>query len=232
VGTRTVGAETGGLFRPAALTTPVRNVTDRLSNPFGFSAPCEPWVPGYGDANAHFHVVGDHPGRHGGAETGYPFTGVAGSERLQRALVAGGLLEETGTPPAIGNAKTYLSYLCGCVSGGVPTPEDYAAFEPLFDAELRAITAHVLLPVGERATAHLFANTSARPADDVDVDALHATEISGSGWLIIPVDDPAGWTDDDERALVDALRDVTDRDYRRTADLGRFLPGDDPYLVR
>ncbi len=41
----------------------MENVTDRLSNPFGMTYPCERSVPGYGDANAHFHVVGDHPER-------------------------------------------------------------------------------------------------------------------------------------------------------------------------
>ena len=48
----------------------MENVTDRTSNPFGMHPPCEQFVPGYGDANAAFHVVGDHPGVHGGVDTG------------------------------------------------------------------------------------------------------------------------------------------------------------------
>mgnify|MGYP002760407047 CR=1 FL=1 len=48
----------------------MENVTDRTSNPFGMHPPCEQFVPGYGDANAAFHVVGDHPGAHGGVDTG------------------------------------------------------------------------------------------------------------------------------------------------------------------
>ncbi|MFB6308018.1 MAG: uracil-DNA glycosylase, partial [Haloarculaceae archaeon] len=52
----------------------MRNVTGRRSNPFGMQPPCESYVAGYGDANAHFHVVGDHPCVHGGAESGVPFT--------------------------------------------------------------------------------------------------------------------------------------------------------------
>ena len=214
----------------AALRSNVKNVTARQSNPFGFEPPCEPFVPGYGDANAHFHVVGDHPGVHGGTDSGYPFTGFAASERLQRALVAGGLLAETGTPPVVD--RTYFSYLHLCVPEGVPTPDDYADQESFFDAELRAIAAHVLLPVGERATKHVFAIATARDADDIDMDALHATEVPGSGWLVYPIKDPAQWSDDDERALVDALEAVRSRDYRRRADLGRFLPDDEPYMVR
>jgi len=206
----------------------VRNVTSRQSNPFGFDPPCESFVPGYGDANAHFHVVGDHPGVHGGAGTGVPFTEFAASERLQNALVEGGLLKEAGTPPVV--EKTYFSYLYMCVPEGVPGPEEYADLERFFDSEVRAITAHVLLPVGERATRHVLANMSARAADDVD--ALHATEIPGSGWLVLPIKDPATWTDDDESDLIGALSDLLSRDYRRQADLGRFLPGEDPYRVR
>jgi len=208
----------------------VRNITARESNPFGLAPPCESFVPGFGDANAHFHVVGDHPGVHGGADTGVPFTEFPASERLQRALAAGGLLEETGTPPVVD--KTFLSYIHLCVPEGVPGAQDYADMERFFDSEVRAITAHVLLPVGARATAHVFANMSARSPDDLDMDALHATEVPGSGWLIVPVRDPAEWTDDDETALVGALEDLLERDYYREADLGRFLPGNNPYRVR
>jgi uracil-DNA glycosylase len=218
------------LFTGECLRTLVKNVTARESNPFGFDPPCEQFVPGFGDANAHFHVVGDHPGVHGGADTGYPFTGFEASERLQRALRAGGLLAETGTPPVV--EQTYFSYLHMCVPEGVPTAQDYADLEAFFDAEVRAIAAHVLLPVGERVTKHVFRHMSAEPADDVDMDAWHATELAGSGWLIYPIKDPATWEDADEDTLVAALEALLARDYRREADLGRFLPDDRPYLVR
>ena len=208
----------------------MKNITARESNPFGFSPPCESFVPGFGDANAHFHVIGDHPRVHGGADSGIPFTEFEASERFQAALVAGGLLTEAGTPPVVD--RTYFSYLHTCVPEGVPSEEDYADQERFFDAELRAITAHVLLPVGARATSHVFAIASARSPGDVDMDALHATELPGSGWLILPIKDPAEWTGDDEADLIAALEALLDRDYRREADLGRFLPDDDPYLVR
>ena len=190
---------------------------------------CAKFVPGYGDANAHFHVIGDHPGVHGGIESGIPFTETAASERLQAALVEAGLLESAGTPPDV--AKTYFSYLHMCVPEGVPTQADYEDLERFFDSELRAITAHVLLPVGERATKYVLSNYSARNGA-VDMDRLHATERQGAGWLIFPIKDPATWTDADEADLVAALETLLERDYRREADLGRFLPGDDPYRVR
>lgn len=190
---------------------------------------CEPFVPGYGDANAHFHVIGDSPTVHGGADSGIPFTGTRGSERLQETLVAAGLLEEAGTPPTVD--RTYFSYLCMCVTDGPPSDRQYEDQERFFDSELRAITAHVLLPVGERATRHVLANYSARGVA-MDMDALHASEIQGAGWLIYPIKPPEEWGEDDREALIDALVALQQRDYRQEVDLGRFLPGEDPYRVR
>jgi len=248
----------------------VENVTDRTSNPFGMDPPCEARVPGYGDANADFHVIGDHPGVHGGIdpvgtdEDGrplrVPFTNEAGL-RLQEALVPGGLLAEAGRRPTVD--RTFLSYLHTCVPPGTgpresgagsvpstavrangagdadadaddpsePTERDYAEMEAFFDAELRAIAAHVLLPVGGRAIRHVLAEYTARPMD-VDPAAVHATEILGSGFLVYPIREPAEWDDGDRDRLVDALRDLRSTDFRREVDLGRFVPGADPYHVR
>ncbi|MFB6256951.1 MAG: uracil-DNA glycosylase family protein [Haloplanus sp.] len=209
----------------------MRNVTDRTSNPFDMRPPCERFVPGYGDANADFHVVGDHPGVHGGSETGVPFTGTPPAERLQRALHDAELLHEPGDEPVVG--PTFLSYLHMCVPDDPLTEDDYAALEPFFDAELRAIAAHVLLPVGARATRHVIEAYTARVRDTpVEMDRLHGTEVRGSGWLVVPVKDPAEWTGDDHDRLVTALDELRRTDYRRVSDLGRFLPGGDPYLVR
>jgi len=208
----------------------VQNVTGRRSNPFGFTFPCERAVPGFGDVNADFHVLGDHPGAHGGVESGVPFTDTPAAQRFQDALVGGGLLREAGTPPVIEN--TYLSYLHPCVADVEPTEDAYAELEPIFDAEVRAITAHVLLPVGERVTRYVFDNMTAETPEDIDMAALHGTEIAGSGWLVYPIADPREWSDEEGNRLAQALQALRATDYRRTADLGRFLPGKDTYLVR
>jgi len=209
----------------------VQNVTDRTRNPFGMRPDCARFVPGYGDANAHFHVIGDHPGVHGGADTGVPFTNEAG-RRLQAALADAGLLETTGDEPTVN--RTYLSYLHMCVpEADGPTEADYTELEPYLDAELRAIAAHVLVPVGARATAYVLENHTARPVDEtLDLETLHGTELRGAGFLVVPVLDPAEWTDAMYDRLVDGLRELQRTDYRREVDLGRFLPDDDPYLVR
>jgi uracil-DNA glycosylase len=207
----------------------VKNVTDRTSNPFGMTPPCERFVPGYGDANAHFHVVGHNPRVHGGAETGVPFTGTPAAERLQRALREAGLLRTAGDDPVV--ARTFLSYLNMCVPGD-GTPDD-GDMERFFDAELRAIAAHVLLPVGERATRHVLEQYTAQARKTtVDMQRLHGTELRGSGWLVVPIRDPAEWNSDDDHRLVDGIRRLRATDYRRESDLGRFVAGNDPYYVR
>lgn len=192
--------------------------------------PCDRFVPGYGDANAHFHVIGDHPGVHGGTETGVPFTDCRAGLALQSTLREAGLLRTVGDGPEV--ESTFLSYLHPCVPTGAPDDDDYTAMEPFFDAELRAIAAHVLLPVGGRATRHILETCTARTATDVDVTALHATELVGSGWLVMPVRDPRRWTESDGTRLVDAIETMRTTDYRRESDLGRFLAGNEPYHVR
>jgi len=103
----------------------VENVTDRRSNPFGMTPPCDRFVPGYGDANAHFHLVGDHPKRHGGLDSGVPFTDTPASDRLRGALADAGLLADAGSPPTV--RRTFLPYLCQCVpAGSTPTSAEYA----------------------------------------------------------------------------------------------------------
>lgn len=100
-------------------------VSDGEFNPFGFDPDCERFVPGFGDVEADFHVIGDHPGIHGGVTAGVPFTETDGASRLQRALLRGGLLQKTGTPPTVDS--TYLSYLHPSVPDRTPSAEDYVA---------------------------------------------------------------------------------------------------------
>ncbi len=214
----------------------MQNVTDRVSNPFGMRAPetgvDAEAVYGYGDANADFHIVGDHPGRHGGAgftpdETGTrrPFDG-AGRPVLD-ALEAVGLLRD-GEP-----VNTFLSYLhmSPTPEGRTPTEREYARLEPFFDAELRAIAAHVLVPVGERAIEHVLREYTAQ-LGRVDPASVHAEELRGRGFIVIPSQSPEEWQAGDADALEAALGRVLERDYQQRAELGRFSPGAEPYLVR
>ena len=233
----------------------MQNVTDRTRNPFGMRPDCESFVPGYGDANADFHVIGDHPGVHGGTDAGVPFTGEPWSAAFLSALAEGGLIhgfddaasaaagsadtaiadssDDAEGPDPIATGRTFLSYLHMCAVDGVPDEASYDDMERFFDAELRAIAAHVLLPVGARATAHVLRQSTSRAhKTEIDMDALHAEELLGSGWLVLPIKDPAEWTDGEGDRLAAALRELRSTDFRRESDLGRFIAGSDPYLVR
>ena len=204
--------------------------TDRVKNPFGMSPPCERFVPGYGDVNADVHVIGDHPGRHGGTKTGVPFTESLAAERMQACLEAVGLLTDPGDAPTLDNL--FFSYLHPCVLDDSPTAKSYAEMEPFFDAELRAITAHVLVPVGERPVRHVLETFTTHSVNDLSVPAVHATEIPSGGWLVVPVREPAAWESDDQDQLVKTLEAVMGRDYTRQSDMGRFLTDTGRYLVR
>ena len=209
----------------------MENVTDRVSNPFDMRPPCERYVPGYGDANADFHVVGDHPGTYGGASGGVPFTNDAGIA-LQEALAEADLLGSVGERPE--TSYTLLSYLHMCMpDDGEPTEADYDAMERFFDAEVRAIAAHVLLPVGERATRHVLETYTAQYGKvPLDMARLHGIEVLGTGWLVYPVRNPAHWEGNDRERLVSALAELQATDFRREVDLGRFVADDEPYYVR
>ena len=192
--------------------------------------PCDRYVAGYGDANADGHVIGDHPGRHGGVETGVPFTETVAGERVQSVLETVGLLEQPGNAPVAQNL--FMSYLHTCVVDGEPTPTSYSEMEGFFDAELRAITADVLVPVGETAIRHVLKQFTTYPMDDLVLEDVHAKELSSGAWLVIPATEPADWDDRDKQRLVETLTSVLSRDFARESDLGRFLTDSERYLVR
>jgi uracil-DNA glycosylase len=213
----------------------VEYVSEATQNPFGFSPPCDRAVCGYGDVDADFHVIGDHPGVHGGVDSGIPFAGQPWSDRFFETLYQAGLLRDADpTAETVADSRTFFSYLHMCDPGdGEPDADSYAQMEPFFDAELRAITAHVLLPVGPTATAHVLRNYTARvPSDPPAMEKRHAEELRGSGWLIIPVKSPDRWDDSDGDRLVARIGALDGPDYEQISDLGRFIPGSDPYLVR
>lgn len=220
----------------------MENVTDEVQNPFGMQPPCpRPCSPdsdrravlGYGDANADFHVIGDHPGVHGGMETGIPFTGTEAGERVLDVLTEVELFRWDGEDLVPQSA--YLSYYhCCCVpTGENPSPEAYRDFERFFDAELRAIAADVLLPVGDRAISHVIDEYTAQGHRlDPASDSLHGRQIRGRGFLVMPIGDPLAWDTGDREQLTESIRTLRSMDYQQMVDLGRFIPGSDPYFTR
>ncbi len=174
-------------------------------------------VFGYGDANADFHVIGDHSGVHGGASTGVPFTANESGRAIQDVCREVGFASGPSSRPELENCFWSYVHMCCLPDGRRPTETEYADCEPYFDAELRAINAHVLLPVGERATDHvLWEYTTQRDRLELDMPSLHATEIRGRGFLVVPIREPTDWVDTDRDRLVSRLEAILGRDYRQT----------------
>ena len=187
----------------------MKRVTDRVSNPFGMRAPGEPAVYGYGDANADFHVIGTDAATHGGAGTGIPFTESEAGRHLQGVLHAVDFAADPYSDgPTLSNC--FLSYLR--LSPGGP-----ADLERYVDAELRAINAHILLPVGDEALSYVLEEFTTRARKlPHDATRLHAGEVRGRGFLVVPVREPADWSPGDAAALCDRLASILDGDYRQT----------------
>lgn len=196
-------------------------------NPFGMQPPTSNGraVCGYGDPNADFHVVGDHPGVHGGIETGIPFTGTANADRLQRVLAAVGLMRSApSTRPDL--RRTFLSYVHPSPprQDDRPTASEYADLDRFFDAELRAVNAHILLPVGQIATDRLLERfTTQFQKVPRSMDERHAREVRGRGFLVVPVKDPTNWSDNDESVLSEVLARLLASDYRQTKGVATLI---------
>ncbi|QLG47922.1 uracil-DNA glycosylase family protein [Natrinema halophilum] len=202
----------------------MRNVTDRTSNPFGIRPPFDRADPndrtavfGYGDANADFHVIGDYPGIHGGESTGVPFTETDSGTAIQSVLRDVGFASGPRDHPSLENCFASYVHMCSLPDGETPTANDYADLERFFDAELRAINAHILLPVGEHATDHVLREyTTQRHRFSLDMTRLHATDIRGRGFLVVPIKEPTTWDNGDREAILSRLLGLLASDYRQT----------------
>jgi uracil-DNA glycosylase len=193
----------------------VENVTDETSNPFGMRIEGGA-AYGYGDANADFHFIGDSPARHGGVTTGVPFTEAEAGRRLQSVLHEVGFAAEPySDEPDLAN--TFLSYVHPGVTDGIPPETSYADQIRFLDAELRAINAHILFTVGDRAFSYALDNhTSQLGKIPADAAAHHAEQVRGRGFLVVPVKEPTAWTDADRGALVGTILELLRSDYRQT----------------
>lgn len=212
------------VIRARLLAIPVKHLTDRLSNPFGMRPPFDrsderdvPAVFGYGDPNGDFHVIGDHPGVHGGSRSGIPFSDRTAVAPLRDLLRSVELLTGPSDDPQLENCFCNYVHMCTLPGGRVPTDREYARLERFFDAELRAVNAHVLLPVGKTATDRVLREyTTQRSRVALDMTELHATELRGRGFLVVPLADPGTWDGDSFEAARSRLESILASDYRQT----------------
>ncbi|WP_336359459.1 uracil-DNA glycosylase family protein [Haladaptatus sp. ZSTT2] len=209
----------------------MQKITDRTRNPFGMRTPAEYEATagqtafGYGDVNADFHLIGDHPGVHGGTETGVPFTESMAGERLQPIFHELGFLDAAyAAEPTPDNLYASYIHMCAVEAGNTPTEKQYAALERFFDAELRAINGHILMPVGEQATRHVVREYTTQERHlDFDMAALHGTDIRGGGFLVVPIREPTEWDDGDAEMLETNLRALLNSDYRQTKGVATMI---------
>ena len=182
--------------------------------------PCADGEPvcGYGDPSGDFHVIGDHPGNHGGTTTGIPFGDGPVGCALRDVLSATELIiDRTGSDPQISNLFLSYIHMCPPADGATPSERSYQRLERFFDAELRAVNAHILIPVGRRATNHVLeAYTTQRWKVPPAMEDRHAIDVRGRGFLIVPVMEPTEWTQQDRDRIVEALQTIRSSDYRQT----------------
>ena len=197
---------------------------ETLRNPLGLDQACqncpaladcrERVVHGYGDVGADILLVGETPTA-GAEATGIPFTGDETGQGVQALLGNLGFRTSPATAerPDIENA--YLTYLTRCRHPDrAATDEEIGQCDPFLNAEVRMINPEVLIPVGERALRVLAADhTTLR--EPPAIEAAHATEIRGRGFLLIPMREPDEQTDADQQAWLDTMRDVLGGDYRQ-----------------
>lgn len=202
----------------------MKHLTDRHANPFGLRPPFDKSdadavaaASGYGDPNADVHVIGDHPGIHGGARSGIPFTDRPSVAPIRELLRSVDLLTGPPDEPQLENCFLNYVHMCTLPNGREPSEDEYAHLERFFDAELRAINAHILLPVGARATDRVLRKyTTQRSRVELDMETLHATEVRGRGFLVVPLANPGSWDDDVSAAARSRLESILASDYRQT----------------
>lgn len=187
--------------------------------------PCEGYVPGYGDPNADFHLIRNRPDA-GDADSNEGFVTHPGSQNLRSILQTVGLL--AGTTPT----NLFCSYRVPCPDPPEQESRKASQLQAVFDAELRAITAHVLVPVGSVTIETVLNRFSQVNPNTGSVESLHATELATGSWVILPLKEPAKWDTADNQAARDAFVALRSRDYRREADLGRHITGPESYFVR
>lgn len=180
---------------------------------------------GYGDPDADVHVIGYHAGCHGGADTGIPFTGHPSGRQIRAVLAEVGLLDDPAANEP-GTDNLYLSYLymCPVAPGEAPPSGAVRELARFVDAELRAVNAHILIPVGAVASDHVLAEyTTLFEKLPAEMDTRHGRDVRGRGFLVVPMKDPSEWDMDDREMFVRRLRALLASDYRQTKGVATLI---------
>lgn len=203
------------------------DAADRVRrNPYGMDESCERCpnlcgvrdriVHGYGDTEADFLFVGEHPTE--SAETaGVPLVGGAAGRRLQDLLGHLGLNHSlpTATEPELENVYLTLLTRCRHPDRG-PTDREITNCEDYLTAEIRMINPEILVPVGDRALRTIAEEYTTTSSSELSLPAYHGRSVRGRGFEIVPMVAPAEQTDEQFEAFLDSFEALMGRDYRQT----------------
>ena len=198
-----------------------------MANPYGMDEACtrcpelsetrSTIVHGYGDVTADFLFVAAMPTA-AADEQGHPVVGAEGAYSLTDLLDAIGF--RTGDVDAAGQPvldNAFVTHLTRCHHPDrSPTDREIEECEPFLNAELRTINPDILLPLSERVLHALAADYTTKSPTALAIDEVHATEVRGRGFELIPLRDPRSMNDTEFEAAVDVLTATIERDYRQT----------------
>lgn len=200
---------------------------ERMANPYGMDPSCtrcpelvetrSTIVHGYGDVAADFLFVAEMP-THETDRAGHPVVETDGDRSLGDLLAAVGFLRDDTDAdghPVLENA--FVTHLTRCHHPDRgPTNEEIAACEPFLNAELRTINPELLIPLGERTVKSLAREYTTTNPDDLTLEEIHASEVCGRGFELIPLREPGNMDREDFEAAVERLSATLERDYRQT----------------
>lgn len=126
-------------------------------------------VPGFGDPEARFCLVGLAPGAHGANRTGRPFTGDGAGAFMYPLLHQAGLAsqgEATDRDDGLALQDLYLTNAVKCLPpGNLPRPEEFASCRPFLAEELASLPQlQVIIALGQGAWTTLLRHFQAAGA--------------------------------------------------------------------
>ena len=200
---------------------------DRMRNPYGMDEACprcdalvetrHTIVHGFGDVTAEFFFVAETPTERAD-ERGHPVTEPDDGYGLIDLLDAGGFLtDETDAAdePVLENA--FVTHLTRCRHPDrAPTDVEVRNCEPFLNAELRSINPEILVPVGQRPLRFLAAEYTTTDPRTLSIDEVHATELRGRGFELVPSIEPDRMDDTTYEVFAERLAETMGRDYRQT----------------
>lgn len=200
---------------------------DRMANPYGMDPACsrcpelaesrDQLLHGYGDVTADFLVVRRSPTAAAEA-VGHPIPEGQGTRSLRTILDRCGFIVEA--TDAHGNPileNVFVTHLTRCrnPSRG-PTEQEIDNCEPFLNAELRTINPEIILPIGEVVLRTIAAAHTTTDPETLDIEEVHADELRGRGFELIPLLDPEEMPRDTFDRTIDRIRATLERDYRQT----------------